>query len=116
MQQSCEANRFSGTPHDGTVKAYIRICPAGHWRRGHACEACAGNGALICTECAGDHPAVLILTEIWHQLVAEVAEAQETELIADGAGPLLDPDCRDGKCGSCVGAPCEHECHRPGPR
>lgn len=26
--------------------------------------------------------------------------------------PLLDPDCRDGKCGSCVGGPCEHDCHR----
>lgn len=24
---------------------------------------------------------------------------------------LLDPDCRDGKCGSCVGGPCEHGCH-----
>ena len=32
-------------------------------------------------------------------------------LVAYGAGPLLDPDCRDGKCGSCVGAPCEHDCH-----
>jgi hypothetical protein len=32
-------------------------------------------------------------------------------LTAEGAGPLLDPDCRGGKCGSCVGAPCEHECH-----
>ncbi|WP_395109824.1 hypothetical protein [Actinomadura sp. SCN-SB] len=26
--------------------------------------------------------------------------------------PLIDPDCRDGKCGSCVGGPCEHECHQ----
>jgi len=25
--------------------------------------------------------------------------------------PLIDPDCRDGKCGSCVGGPCEHDCH-----
>lgn len=33
-------------------------------------------------------------------------------LTAEGSGPLLDPDCRDGKCGSCVGAPCEHHCHR----
>jgi hypothetical protein len=29
--------------------------------------------------------------------------------------PLIDPDCRDGKCGSCVGGPCEHECHRETP-
>ncbi|MGH3382673.1 MAG: hypothetical protein ACRDP6_48890 [Actinoallomurus sp.] len=26
---------------------------------------------------------------------------------------LIDPDCRDGKCGSCVGGPCEHDCHTP---
>ncbi len=26
--------------------------------------------------------------------------------------PLLDPDCRDGKHGSCVGGPCECPCHR----
>jgi hypothetical protein len=34
------------------------------------------------------------------------------ELEAIGTGPLLDPDCKAGKCGSCVGAPCEHECHK----
>ncbi|MCK2219751.1 hypothetical protein MF672_039040 [Actinomadura sp. ATCC 31491] len=28
--------------------------------------------------------------------------------------PLIDPDCRDGKCGSCVGGPCEHDCHQAG--
>lgn len=28
--------------------------------------------------------------------------------------PLLDPDCRDDKHGSCVGDPCECECHQPG--
>lgn len=32
-------------------------------------------------------------------------------LFAEGSGPLLDPDCRDGKHGSCVGAPCECTCH-----
>jgi hypothetical protein len=26
--------------------------------------------------------------------------------------PLIDPDCRDGKCGSCMGGPCEHHCHK----
>lgn len=24
---------------------------------------------------------------------------------------MIDPDCRAGKCGSCVGGPCEHGCH-----
>lgn len=28
--------------------------------------------------------------------------------------PLIDPDCRDGKCDSCVGGPCEHDCHKAG--
>ncbi|MGI5286597.1 hypothetical protein ACQEVF_25115 [Nonomuraea polychroma] len=27
------------------------------------------------------------------------------------AEPLIDPDCRASKCGSCVGGPCEHSCH-----
>lgn len=25
--------------------------------------------------------------------------------------PLIDPDCRAGKCATCMGEPCEHECH-----
>lgn len=29
------------------------------------------------------------------------------------AEPLIDPDCAAGKCGSCVGDPCEHYCHVP---
>jgi hypothetical protein len=28
--------------------------------------------------------------------------------------PLIDPDCRSGKCGSCVGGPCQHHCHQRG--
>lgn len=35
-------------------------------------------------------------------------------LTADGSGPLLDPDCRDGKHTSCLGDPCECECHTSG--
>jgi hypothetical protein len=42
----------------------------------------------------------------------EVAAPSAGELEAIGTGPLLDPDCRAGKCSSCVGAPCEHECHK----
>ena len=34
------------------------------------------------------------------------------DLVAAGNGPLLDPDCRDGKHASCMGAPCE--CPVPG--
>lgn len=49
-----------------------------------------------------------------HVLVAAIErmELHRPPLIAEGAGPLLDPDCRDGKCASCVGPPCEHECHQ----
>lgn len=36
---------------------------------------------------------------------ARCPEATEPE-------PLIDPDCRDGKCGSCFGGPCEHHCHK----
>jgi hypothetical protein len=36
------------------------------------------------------------------------------DLVAEGAGPLLDPDCRDGKHASCIGAPCECTCHQAG--
>ena len=36
------------------------------------------------------------------------------DLIAEGTGPLLDPDCRDGKHASCIGAPCECSCHKNG--
>lgn len=31
----------------------------------------------------------------------------------DDPEPVIDPVCRDGKCSSCVGGPCEHECHQP---
>ena len=29
--------------------------------------------------------------------------------------PVIDPDCRDGKCGYCFGGPCPHECHAESP-
>lgn len=34
----------------------------------------------------------------------------EREYSEDGE-PLIDPDCAAGKCGSCSGPPCQHECH-----
>jgi hypothetical protein len=43
----------------------------------------------------------------WREQLRQAAKV----LTAIGNGPLLDPACRDGKCGSCVGYPCEHECH-----
>ena len=38
----------------------------------------------------------------------------DDQLTAEGSGPLLDPDCRDGKHTSCVGEPCECACHGTG--
>jgi hypothetical protein len=46
-------------------------------------------------------------------LVLAIQRLITTEpVVAEGNGPLLDPDCKAGKCGSCVGGLCEHECHR----
>jgi hypothetical protein len=57
-------------------------------------------------------------------VVDKVCEAPETSKGFDGLRMavedgrhvvrmlLLDPDCRDEKCSSCVGGPCEHECHQ----
>jgi hypothetical protein len=179
----CGATPLDGTPHGGPVSAYVRLCPAGHFRSGHACTACAGNGAILCAECGDKRPAILIPAETWELLTSgegdrivrwrevrpgdlvllgdELITAENAEVVpkpwgdgtlfdavdighrldngflvfseqhgdrytavrhpsrpleAIGAGPLLDPDCRDGKCGSCVGAPCEHSCHQGGPR
>jgi hypothetical protein len=36
-------------------------------------------------------------------------EPRHIDPIGDYA--LIDPDCRDGKHGSCVGGPCECACH-----
>lgn len=104
----CEALPLPGQPHDGPVRRYVRICPVGHFRRGRSCQACAGIGAIVCAECPGRQPALLIPAEVWER----ISDDQDGQLTAEGAGLLLDPDCRDGKCDSCVGPPCEHRCHR----
>jgi hypothetical protein len=39
------------------------------------------------------------------------AERKAYEDCAAGGFPMIDPDCRDGKHTSCVGDPCECECH-----
>ncbi len=57
-------------------------------------------------------PSMMTIAGLIEMIVRLITEP--AELTAEGAGPLLDPDCRDGKCGSCIGPPCEHECHRDG--
>lgn len=110
----CGATPLDGTAHGGQVSAYVRICPAGHVRSGYACDSCAGVGAILCAGCGNKRPAILIPAETWERVVASYEDGRG--LTAEGAGPLLDPDCRIGKCGRCPGAPCEHECHQDGTR
>ncbi len=107
-QLKCEALPLPGVEHGGLLGEYVRICPAGHMRSGYCCTDCAGNGAILCIGCGSEGPAILIPAATWDLLTAGQSA---NELTAEGTGPLLDPDCRDGKCGSCIGPPCEHECH-----
>ena len=52
---------------------------------------------------------IVTLVDTIRRLIGEPTQ----ELEAIGTGPLLDPACRNGTCGSsCAGAPCEHKCHR----
>jgi hypothetical protein len=43
--------------------------------------------------------------DVLEAIEAPTSEAPSTTTPV--AEPLIDPDCRDGKCGSCVGGPCE---------
>jgi hypothetical protein len=61
---------------------------------------------------AGGHLDAVHVTRALLAICAPWTGMPVRELEAIGNGPLLDPDCRDGKCASCVGAPCEHECHK----
>lgn len=59
------------------------------------------NGGVVEQERADDPSALMVDGEITQAFPAPVA-------------PLIDPDCRDGKCGSCVGGACGHSCHQSG--
>lgn len=49
-----------------------------------------------------------------HDVIVVSTDGGKTWTEESPAEPLLDPDCRDGKCGSCVGGVCEHDCHQSG--
>ena len=70
----CEAIPNEDAVHDGTVGAYIRLCPAGHIRTGTACSSCAGIGAIICNECEGGKPAILIPAAIFATMALHVPQ------------------------------------------
>jgi hypothetical protein len=59
----------------------------------------------------GGHSTVYMTRILLATIERLISQSDDKLLVAEGAGPLLDPDCRDGKCRSCVGAPCEHSCH-----
>ena len=55
--------------HGGVVRAYVRICPAGHLRAGNACANCAGEyQAVICLECPGRGPAILVEAQVFRAM------------------------------------------------
>jgi hypothetical protein len=46
----------------------------------------------------------------WLDEISQPVESWPGHTELDGE-PLIDPDCRDGKYSSCVGGPCECDCH-----
>ena len=58
------------------------------------------------------HPDAKELARVLLDICAPWTGMPVRELEAIGTGPLLDPDCRDGKCSSCVGGLCECEHHK----
>jgi hypothetical protein len=84
----CEALPLDGKPHSGSVSEYFRVCPAGHLRSGFACESCAGIGAVLCNECGGDKPGIVIAAEIF-QAITNAAESGRIEQLQNLAGAML---------------------------
>jgi hypothetical protein len=63
--------------------------------------------------CAGDEGTSCFFADLIGDDSRRIVSAPSVpELVAVGNGPLLDPDCRDGKHASCMGPPCE--CPVPG--
>src|SRR6185312_7312062 len=79
----CEALplELDGPGHGGTVRSYVRICPKGHVKAGYACDNCASNGAILCNDCTGDVPALIIRRDVWDALLADVAPPPAVHLI-----------------------------------
>lgn len=103
---SCEALPFKGNRHSGAVRSYVRICPAGHFRAGSACDSCAGNGAILCGDCPGDAPALIIRAHIWSALLSNAPER---------AAPGL-PVARAAQPSPPAAIPPGAECDGEGPR
>lgn len=91
-----------------------------------ACRAAAEDGqvtwARILTEEVFEGVAESEPARLRAELVQTAAvcvawiEAIDRRSAPAGRDLLIDPDCASGKCGSCVGGPCEHSCHGEVPR
>lgn len=66
---------------------------------------CAGAG--LCLACREEYPCATIRA---------LDGSNSPPVTSEITGPLIDPDCRDGKHSSCVGGPCDCECHNIIPR
>lgn len=56
--------------------------------------------------------ASFLASEQWKETPTERLARQ----LAEQADPVIDPDCWDGKHGSCVGDPCQCPCHEDEPK
>lgn len=52
-----------------------------------------------------------ILRELTQMAVEDGTYGQPSPNTRRKTELLIDPDCKGGKCGSCMGDPCEHYCH-----
>jgi hypothetical protein len=97
MSQVCEALPRDGRKHGGPAGEYVRLCPAGHTRFGSACRACAGTGAVLCTECPPDSPAILIAAAVFSGIVHEEWPHRDR---SDRLMSLVLASCACGSCKS----------------
>jgi hypothetical protein len=94
-ETGCEAAPRDGREHGGPVAGYVRVCPAGHTRHGTACKSCSGNGAVLCTECPPDSPAILVAAAVFDAIVHEEWPRRD---LADKLMSLVLASCA---CDSC---------------
>ena len=130
---TCLCGMPNGTLHShfcpvGRVVPRLEYAPEGTSRKLREAEAAIARVRALCSqsravvsrgcschadECSGKCGAGKPLA--WDLDPADVLRALDGSnsppVTSEIAGPLIDPDCRDGKHSSCVGGPCECSCH-----